>query len=156
MARLNVKRRTVALDDAKEVALGKLPDGTDVWTTVGEQKMSGDDKLQLAHNLRGQRHAARVADAVEKAEVAMSAFVERVLTGVMPDRVLDSYQGATPEERGLFNHWMKQAGFTFETNGLRVVVLFRGKVLADAVPVRVPHDIETDVVRELKRRAGTA
>lgn len=149
MARLKIKRRTQAIDDAREVKLGTTPEGEPIWTTAGENRMTGDDKAALSANLKSHHVEAIIQKNAEGWMQFAAQFIEQMILGLMPKSVYDDYR-LLREGRGgrHFARWMEDEGFEFKRDGLTIIVLKRGKVLGKARG-HVASSIAIDVMRRL-------
>lgn len=149
--RLNVRKRTKALDAAQTVILHS--DGTDAGTvhsTVGEFNMSPLDNEQLADNLRRSRLEGAITQLVEAVYAQAADFFQRTILGMMSKMAplrLDLVQRGHNDVADAF---MAESGIECGMDGLVAFVKCNGEVLATCEP-----DIEPAFKDAVARRIAS-
>lgn len=144
------KKRVRSLDDAKEVLITHRADGTPIWTTVGDNRMTGDNKAELSSNLAAARHQAEVVKTMRYVQESASAFFEAMILQVAPQAVLDDYaaHSAGQSKGSLFLEWFEKSGFGYKQDGLKSVVTYKGRVLSEMTATVDPR-LAQDVINML-------
>ncbi len=146
MARLNIKRRTRQVDDAREVLLGGTPSHP-IHTTTGQLALNGDDKAHLSHNLRARRDRALIAKLVERVQEQAGTFLEMHMRQLAPNNVLN--------DAVLFERWSVRNGYNFVQDGLVSVLTHKGRVIA-TMTADVPLWARGAVTEEILRQQRVA
>lgn len=145
-------KRTTRLDDAKEVLVTHAADGTPIWTTVGDKRMSADNKAELSDNLRKRALYNAAIGVMQKVQAGAAGFFESVVMNAAPPHVLDAYQQG---DTAPLAEWLPHSGFTFKQDGLRSIVLHQGSVMADFTAT-VPAAVEQQVLALLRMDEGVS
>lgn len=143
-------KRIQQLDDAQEVLITHAADGTPIWTTAGQNRMTGDDKAHLSANLRAQQRQAHVMEQVKKVQAGAAGFLEAVVLGATPQSVLDAYNQG---DVATFGQWMQSSGFSFKQDGLTSRAFHNGSEVA-TFTATVDHRLEQDVLAMLRLDEG--
>lgn len=144
-------KRTQQLEDAKEVLVTKAADGTVIWTTAGQNRMTPGNKEELSANLKARQHHNRVVQEARKVQAGAAGFFETIVLGAAPQAVLDSYAG----DGALFAEWMVGAGFTFKQDGLTSRAFHHGVEMA-SFTAKVDPRLEAEVLLILKVDEGVS
>lgn len=141
-------KRTKQIDNARQVLLRKDPINGDIWTTAGELAMGGLDNEKLSSNLKAERSRINIQKIATAVIENAARFFEGCLEDLAPQTVLESYNGTREDEGRLFQEWIEGAGIGFKQDGLRSLVIYRGKVINELV-ADVDHRYVDEVVAEI-------
>jgi hypothetical protein len=110
-----------------------------VFTTAGDIALSEENKEELSSNLRSQRLNSQIEKAAKGLFMARVAFMQEMIRPICPKSAYDSFMGHSDDQFGAYVEWAKNAGISFKWDGLKMVFLRRGSVLAESVfPVSNP------------------
>ena len=151
---MNIKgdKRTQQLADAREVLITHAADGTPIWTTAGQNRMTPSNKEELSANLKARQHHNRVFQEAQKVQLGAEGFWEAIILGAAPQSILDAYAA---EDKVTVAKWVLQSGFTFKQDGLTSRVFHKGAEVASFV-AKVDPRLEADVLMALKVGEGVA
>lgn len=151
MPHLRIKKRTLQLDDDRAILIGGTPSNP-IWTTVGEKRMSPEEKQELSANLAAQRKQAAVHKVVQRVHAHFEQFLIYSLACMAPKDVSEAYAGGND---GPWDLWLREQPFGFHTEGLTATITHKGKEIATTT-AKVDPLLKADVEQMLKMEKAMA
>lgn len=132
----NVKKRTEALDDSKELLLFTQADGSPVWTDVGSLKTTRADLEERIAKLKLARHFGKIQNVVGAIRRLVNAWLDSVFDELAPDNI------TTEQQMG---DWIITEGYSFHRDGLTWVVKRQGVIVIE-LPVEIDDSVREEVL----------
>ena len=133
-------KRTQQLDDAKELLLFTTADGTPVWTTASNLKLTKADLEERAAKLKHAKQFGRIQNVVGSIRKLVNAWLETVMQELAPPGV-DSEQA--------MGDWIVNEGYSFHRDGLTWLVKRQGVVVIE-LPVELDESVREEVLFMLR------
>lgn len=129
-------KRTEQLDGDKELLLFTQADGTPVWTTTGQLKLTKADLEERAAKLKHARHFGKIQNVVGAIRKLVNAWLETVMQELAPPAVATEQQMAD---------WIINEGYSFHRDGLTWVVKRQGVIVID-LPITIDESVREEVL----------
>jgi len=133
-------KRTQQLDDAKELLLFTTADGTPVWTTASNLKLTKADLEERAAKLKHAKQFGRIQNVVGSIRKLVNAWLETAMQELAPPGV-DSEQA--------MGDWIVNEGYSFHRDGLTWLVKRQGVVVIE-LPVELDESVREEVLFMLR------
>lgn len=130
-------KRTERLDNDRELLLFTQADGTPVWTTAGQLKLTRSDLEERVAKLKTARHFGKLQNVVGSIRSLVNAWLETVFEELAPESVREKGEQAMGE-------WIVAEGYSFHRDGLTWIVKRQGTVV-----VELPIDIDASIREEV-------
>lgn len=135
-------KRTEKLDGDKELLLFTQADGTPVWTTHAQIKLTRAELEEKAAKLKTARHFGKLQNVVGAVRTLVNAWLETVFEELTPESVREKGEQAVGE-------WIVAEGYSFHRDGLTWIVKRQGSVVVE-LPIDIDPSIREEVLFMMK------
>ena len=157
-----MKKRTEQIDDDREVLLPGTINGKQLWKKAGSDKRTPEEADQFSQNLVNHQWRAQIQKMVTKIMTNAQLFAQQATMKLAPAHVVEAVHTMNDPKadwlhvsraKTTFASWIDETGYAVVQDGLKTLVMVKGKVVAELV-AEVGVAFENDVVAEIKRVTG--